>query len=116
MNSLRDSVERFGRAWAARDIEALRAMLAPDYVHTDLEGRVFDREGWLAYAAQQAHGSAVSFHDVQYREYGSVAIVLGANGIVGGNMGEATIRFTQVWQLTVDGWRRLAFQATLVKG
>ena len=116
MNSLRDSVESFGRAWAARDIQTLRKMLAPDYVHTDFEGHVFDREAWLAYVAQQAHGSAVSFHDVQYREYGSLAIVLGANGIAGGNMGEAKIRFTQAWQLGVDGWRRLAFQATLVKG
>lgn len=115
-DSLENSVERFGRAWAARDLESLRAMLSPEYVHTDFEGRVFDRDAWLEYATHQAHGSAVSFRDVEYREYGALAIVLGANDIGGGSMGASTIRFTQVWQATGSGgWQRLAFQATLVK-
>ncbi len=112
--SLRDSVEAFGRAWAARDMQKLRALLSPDYVHTDFEGRTFDRDSWLAYAAEQTHGDKVAFGGLELREYGPYALVLGANEITGGSMGCATIRFTQLWHRTGDGWRRLAFQATVV--
>jgi ketosteroid isomerase-like protein len=113
--TLRESVEAFGEAWAARDIEKLRSLLSPDYVHTDFEGRVFDRDAWLAYASKQTHGAALTFRDLEFREYGQFALVVGANEISGGTMGAATIRFTQLWRLTGEGWRRLAFQATVAK-
>ena len=73
------------------------------------------RDEWLAYAGSQDHGTAITFRDVETYEYGIVGIVTGANDIDGGSIGQATIRFTQVW-IQVDGaWRPAAFQATNVK-
>lgn len=113
--SLRECVELFGNAWAARDLATLELLLAPEYVHTDFEGRVLRRQDWLAYAMQQSHGKAVSFRDVEFHEYGNIALVVGANDIDGGSMGTTVIRFTQVWRATDLGWQRLAFQATLCR-
>ena len=115
VKSLRECVESFGHAWASRDFATLESLLAPEYVHTDFEGRVLRRQDWLAYAMQQSHGKAVSFRDMELYEYGNMALVLGANDIEGGSMGTTVIRFTQVWRATEFGWQRLAFQATLCR-
>ncbi len=113
--SLRDSVRAFGEAWAAHDMKTLDALLAPEYVHTDVGGRVLRRAEWLAYAQSQQQGSNVTFRDVEISEHGTFGIVLGANDITGGSLGTSTIRFTQVWRLADDGWKRVAFQATFVQ-
>ena len=115
VKSLRECVESFGHAWATRDVAALESLLAPEYVHTDIKGRVLRRQEWLAYAMQQSHGKAVSFRDMELYEYGSMALVLDANDIGGGSLGRTVIRFTQVWRATEFGWQRLAFQATLCR-
>jgi ketosteroid isomerase-like protein len=111
---LSESVKDFGEAWAESDVERLRSMLAPGYIHSDFQGRVFRRDEWLAYAGSQGHGSAITFRDLEIVEYGSVGLVNGANDIAGGSMGQSTIRFTQVWAQIEGEWKRLAFQATLV--
>jgi ketosteroid isomerase-like protein len=113
--SLAECVRAFGEAWAERDVARLRSMLAPGYIHTDFQGRVFRRDEWLAYASSQGHGSAITFRDLDIVEYGAIGIVTGANDIAGGSMGQSTVRFTQVWAEIDEGWKRLAFQATLVR-
>ena len=110
---LRECVETFGNAWAARDLPTLESLLAPEYVHTDIRGKVLRRQEWLAYAMQQPDGTQVSFRDMEFHEYGNIALVFGANEIDGGSIGPVVIRFTQVWRATEAGWQRLAFQATL---
>jgi ketosteroid isomerase-like protein len=114
--TLPECVQAFGEAWARRDLALLRALLSPDYIHTDIEGRVLRHDEWLAYVENQAHGSAVTFGDLEVRELGAVGIVTGSNGIAGGSMGRSTIRFTQVWLLLAGEWKRIAFQATQVRG
>lgn len=113
--SLLECVRAFGEAWARRDTATLESLLAPEYVHTDFEGRVLRRAEWLAYAEAQPHGSTVEFHDLEIIERGDFGVVIGANRIAGGSMGSSTIRFTQVWQRDELGWKRLAFQATEVR-
>jgi ketosteroid isomerase-like protein len=113
--SLPECVRALGEAWAERDVARLRSMLAPGYIHTDFQGRVFRRDEWLAYAGSQGHGTAITFRDLEIVEHGSVGIVTGANDIAGGSEGQSTIRFTQVWAQPNGEWKRLAFQATLVR-
>ncbi len=113
-STLLESVHAFGHAWARRDVQALQALLAPGYIHTDFEGRVFQRDEWLEYARSQEHGSRVSFHDLVAVEHGTTGIVTGSNEVAGGSMGSSTIRFTQVWLQLSGRWQRLAFQATRV--
>ena len=113
--SLRDSVQAFGEAWAKHDLKTLDALLAPEYVHTDIQGHVLRRAEWLAYAQSQQHGSNLTFRDLEVTDSGNFGVVLGANDISGGSIGVSSIRFTQVWRRTEGGWKRVAFQATLVK-
>ena len=113
--SLAECVEAFGVAWAKRDLQTLESLLAPEYVHTDFEGRVLRRAEWLTYARAHQHGSTIEFHDIEVSEHGDFGIVIGANNVAGGTMGSTTIRFTQVWRRTEQGWKRVAFQATEVR-
>lgn len=113
-NSLLDCAQAFGEAWAKRDVIALRSLLGPNYIHTDVHGRVLNREEWLAYAETQMHGTTLNFRDIAAVEYDSVGVVTGANDIAGGSMGNSTIRFTQVWVKFGGEWKRVAFQATPV--
>ncbi len=112
--SLLECVRAFGEAWASRDVAQLESMLAPQYVHTDFQGRVLHRDEWLAYAATQTHGSTITFRDLEAVEYGGIGLVTGTNHIAGGSVGVHSIRFTQVWIDTDGEWRRVAFQATPV--
>jgi ketosteroid isomerase-like protein len=112
--SLLECVRAFGEAWASRDVAQLESMLAPQYVHTDFQGRVLRRDEWLAYAATQTQGSTIMFRDLEAVEYGGIGLVTGTNDIAGGSVGVHSIRFTQVWIDTDGEWRRVAFQATPV--
>ena len=105
---------RFGEAWANHDYETLDSLLAEDYLHTDIVGRVFDRQDWLADVKGQPHGYSISFHDVDATVYGDVGVVTGANQLVGGGSPIGAIRFTQVWVWRGGRWQRKTFQATRI--
>ena len=104
----------FGEAWANHDYETLDSLLAEDYVHTDIEGRVFDRQHWLSDAQEQPRGYSISFRDVEATVHGDVGVVTGANRLAGGGSPIGAIRFTQVWIWRSGRWQRRAFQATRV--
>ena len=89
-------------------------MLAPEYIHTDFQGRVLRCDDWLSYAETQVHGNTIGFRDLEAVEFGLVGLVTGTNDIDGGAMGRSTIRFTQLWVNRSGGWKRVAFQATPV--
>ncbi|QIG46489.1 nuclear transport factor 2 family protein [Nordella sp. HKS 07] len=119
---LQEAVRQFGEAWASGDLRTLDALLSPTYSHSDAFGKLYDRAGWLAYAAARAgRGTQISFREVETRYIGDIAVVTGVNDLTGGgirNAGDQTdlsIRFTQVWLLRDGKWLREAFQATPIQ-
>ena len=91
-STLLESVRAFGQAWARGDIPALQALLAPGYIHTDFEGRLFQRDEWLESPSLRGTAARCRFTILS----------------------PFTIRFTQVWLHLYGRWQRLAFQATRV--
>ncbi len=123
---LQQRVLEFAQVWAKSDVVTLGRLLASDYLHTDFEGKVQNRDEWLAYAQSPRPVKRVEFEDVKIRLYGDVAVITGKNAITvsGKNVitgekieGESkgTIRFTQVWVKEDGTWKRALFQATPIK-
>jgi ketosteroid isomerase-like protein len=116
------SIRSFGEAWSKNDIPTLERLLAPEYIHTDVNGDVFTRARWLEYIKQKKNAQAVNditFHDVHIQVAGSVAWVTGENVFSGpayatekGAPGTRKLRFTQIWVKRDGTWQRAAFQAT----
>ena len=108
-------------SWAS-DVSTLERLLAPEYIHTDVNGDVFTRARWLEYIKQKKNAQAVNditFHDVHIQVAGSVAWVTGENVFSGpayatekGAPGTRKLRFTQIWVKRDGTWQRAAFQAT----
>jgi hypothetical protein len=98
-------------------------MLASEYTHTDVTGRVLHRAEWLADAGnarswQRApEGNAtpsIAFDDMTIEISGAVAVITGSNTIRSADPRAEPIRlrFTQVLILEGGEWKRRFFQAT----
>jgi hypothetical protein len=118
-------VRVFGEAWLAADGAQLDRLLAREYTHTDVTGRVLDRTEWLTDAEnaqkwlRSPHGTSkpsIEFEDMQIRVYGDVAVVTGMNVIHSANLKDKPmrLRFTQVWVKEDGEWKRRFFQGTQV--
>lgn len=118
---VREHVEAFGEAFAVADVEALDALLADDYVHTNTDGSVHNKSSWLKWMAsrhEEIKTGKIKIHrfenhDVHVRIYGNdTAVVTGKNHVRDERSGSVSvrwIRFTHVWIKSGNGWRRAAF-------
>jgi len=111
----------FGEAWARGDIETLRSLLSPSYIHNDASGAHLTREEWLSYASRRmGRATQITFRDVKTRLFGDIAVVTGFNDLTGGGVFDETDRremslvFLQIWRRQNGPWIREAFQATPV--
>ena len=120
MEAAVEEVLRAEREWLLAhlrlDVQALDALMAPDYAQVDREGSVVGRErildsfrsgerGW-----EEAHSDE---HSV--RVYGDVAVVVGRWRARGANAGEAfdyAARYVSVWVLRDGRWRMVSDQST----
>lgn len=117
---------RFGNAWLKADVKTLDSLLAREYMHTDVTGKVLHRADWLADAGNaqkwlrgNAGGAspAIEFDDVKIQVVGNMAVVTGGNTIrpADANLPPMKLRFTQVWIKEDGQWKRRFFQATPVQ-
>ena len=113
---LRSLVQQFGEAWAHSDVAVLDKLLAPEYIHTDLAGKVQRRAYWLKLAGHP-RSLEIEVEDLEIHIFGNVALITGDNTIWSPKDGKekaSRIRFTQLWEHNKSGWQRRAFQATNV--
>jgi hypothetical protein len=122
---LQDLARRLGQAWLEADISSLDQMLAGEYTHTDVSGRVLHRSEWLADAAnpekwlRAAAGNArpsMEFDDMTVEVLGIAAVITGGNTIHGARptTDPIRLRFTQVWIVEGGVWKRRYFQAVQI--
>ncbi len=118
-------VRDFGNAWLKGDVATLDRLLAVEYMHTDVTGKVLHRTDWLADAANvqkwarpvTAQGEpSIEFEDMQVSFLGETAVITGGNLIRSANPQQPALRlrFTQVWVRERGEWKRRFFQATPV--
>jgi ketosteroid isomerase-like protein len=109
------AVHDISEAWAKNDLPTLERLVADDYTHTDISGKVQDRDEWLADVRSRAARGKVSqleFEDIKVRIYGDVAVVTGRVIWRSGSIGflKLPLCSTQVLIKKNGQWQRSAAQ------
>lgn len=118
---------QFGEAWLKADVKTLDVLLAREYTHTDVTGKVLHRSDWLADAGNaqkwlrgnaDGRSPAIEFDDINVRVLGDTAVVTGGNTIrpADTKIAPMKLRFTQVWIKEDGQWKRRFFQAAPLPG
>ena len=109
-------IKVFSEAWGKSDTVTLGKLLATEYQHSDIWGKLLHRQDWLIYAAAARNISDMVIADEEILLYNNnIAVVTGKMSyLVGENKVSQQIRFTQIWSCNALQWKRTAFQATLI--
>jgi hypothetical protein len=113
---LLQKIQHFTEAWAKSDTVYLAKLLANEYRHTDIWGKILQRQAWLTYASTPRKISDIVSNDVEILQYNdNIAIITGKMSYLFGEEKQTQeIRFTQVWSNNEGQWKRTTFQATLI--
>ena len=113
---LLQKINGFTEAWGKSDTVTLSKLLAGEYRHTDIWGKILHRQDWLAYAATPRKISDIVTDDVEVLLYNdNIAVITGRMSYqFGSEKLTQEIRFTQVWTTNEGEWKRATFQATLI--
>ena len=109
--------EERAAAIQAGDVDRLRELTSPDYVHVDVNGALRNREEFLL-TLQSREAVFTRYHneDVQVRLHHPVAVVSGRllneHRRSDGEVEERVARFVRIWVCEDGGWRNLHHQAT----
>jgi len=109
-------IRKINDAWEENDAAALDKLLAAEYTHHDIYGRVENRSQWLESIRTRRSRLSVAYNDVRIKVYGAAAVATGR-----GTVEDATnpqhpkhLTFTEVFIRTQDGWKRAFFQGTSI--
>jgi len=108
------AARRRAEALSSGDPDELRRWLHEDFVWTSHRGEVFDRAAYLEANTRRLRWVSQELVDPRVTVVGDTAIVVAAVHDVVERDGEPmnfTMRLTQTWIRSVDGWRCLAGHA-----
>ena len=109
-------IQEFTEAWAKSDTTTLNKLLAKEYRHSDISGKILHKQDWLTYAAMPRKVSNIISDDIEILLYKfNIAVVTGKMSyLYGEEKVVQEIRFTQIWSKNNSQWKRTTFQATLI--
>lgn len=103
---------KWNDAYQKRDIVAMNALLADDFIITVEDGATFSKAGYIAHIGEPGTRVDVSeISDAKVRVRGNTAVVTGAYHEKGSSKGqpyEFHDRFTDVWTNVGGQWQLLA--------
>ena len=109
----------WNEAQVQRDAHALDGMIAQQFINTEYDGEVSDREKFLADIADpQYQPSSMTLHDMKVTLYKETAVIAGvyhAKGTFNGKPYDHTGRFTDTWVLDNGRWLCVASHTSLLK-
>ena len=120
-DDVKAAVQSFGEAYVAADVVVLESLLADPYMHVDgSSGTVVDCATWLDWVATQRsaldNGTLViesyEVEDLIVRMRRDSAITTGivrSTGVRDGEPFATAIRFTNLWVLEGEEWKRALF-------
>jgi len=122
---VRQAMEELNDATTTGDMEKTKSLIADEYFHTDIYGKVQDKKTWLREYAQKYSDLIKSgefkweIHhqdSVQVHVYGNnMAVTIGRWILKSSGRDKISIgRFTHVWHKTKGKWQRVAYQATTI--
>lgn len=94
------------------DVRRFDEILADDFLNSNPDGSLVDREGFLAQIAPPATISNFEAHDVRIRRIGDVAIIHGRTTYAKADGQTAAGRYTDVWARREGRWLCVAAHVT----
>lgn len=115
---IKQELEKLERVWVETDDpNVLRSIVADDFIYTDAEANVLNRQQYLDTVAK-LHMTKSSLKDFNIRVYGNFAIVLntwsGTYTFDNGPEVTETLRYTDVFIKRNGAWQAISSQATRV--
>ena len=125
-DDVKAAVQVFGEAYVTADVVALESLLADPYLHVNgATGTVIGGEAWLGWVATQHDAleagtlviESYEIEDLLIRMRKDSSIVTGivrSSGVRDGEPFRAAIRFTNLWVLEGDEWKRALFHDSAI--
>jgi len=107
--------ELFAAHEGTPDLATIDRLYADDFLSTNADGRVVDKQGWLnILKAGQFPVDTITTDDFKVRTYSGTAIITGRSAYYydGKKLGE--VRHTQVWANPNGRWQLVSWQGTSV--
>ena len=107
----------FSNAWGMSDTATLSKLLAAEYRHSDVFGKIQHRNEWLIFAAEKRDMANLEINDIEIlMYYNNMAVITGTmTYLFGTEKVKQDLRFTQIFRKYNGQWKRTAFQATYIK-
>jgi hypothetical protein len=107
--------ELFAAHEGTPDLATIERLYADDFLSTNADGRVVDKQGWLdILKAGQFPVDKITTDDFRVRMYSGTAIVTGRSAYHYGGKTVWVARHTQVWVSRSGGWQLVSWQGTSV--
>jgi ketosteroid isomerase-like protein len=106
-------------AYKRRQIAAVAALLAEDYVITLEDGSTYGKVGFISYSAGPLRVDVADLADVKIRMHENIAVVTAAyheRGEFSGKSYDYHDRLTDVWMKTAGRWQLIASHYSVAKG
>ena len=96
------------------DLATIDRLYAEDFLSTNADGRVVDKQGWLAILkAGQFPVDTITTADFRVRQYSGAAVITGRSAYH--NRGKTIeVRHTQIWATPNGQWQLVGWQGTAV--
>jgi len=106
--------ELFAAHEGTPDLATIDRLYADDFVSTNADGRVVDKQGWLKIlSAGQFPVEKITTDDFKVRQYSGTAIITGSSTYFSGAQ-KMSVRHTQVWADLRGRWQLVSWQGTLM--
>lgn len=109
---LQELNEGYMKAVQASDVRWFEANLAEDFLNSNPNGSLADRDGFLAQIAKPAVISNFAAEDVRIRLMGDIALIHGRTTYLRQDGEAAAGRYTDVWARRQGRWRCVAAHVT----
>jgi len=100
------------RSVQTSDVRRFDELLAPDFLCSNPDGSLVDREGFLKQTARPVAISNLAAEDVNIRLFGDVAIIHARTTFTGANGRAAVGRYTDVWTRRDGRWLAISAHVT----
>ena len=105
--------ELFAAHEGTPDLATIDRLYADDFVSTNADGRVVDKQGWLQMLrAGQFYVEKITTDDFRVRQYAETAVITGRSAYHYGGKKLWEVRHTQVWANLNGRWQLVSWQGT----
>ena len=112
LESLLELNHEYIRSVQTSDVRRFDEILADDFLCSNPDGSLVDREGFLKQTAQPVKISGLAAHDVNVRLLGDVAIINARTTYTGPDGRPGSGRYTDVWARDGGRWVCIAANVT----